>query len=204
MSNLNDIIGLLGCLLFVIALPLTFIRQPRFSRRAVIITILIAISIAIAPINNLLVMAYVRGVISDLSITSIILLGYFIASVYSGKEYISVTNKQALATMVLIAAALLYPFALGLGSWDSYAAGYGSIWLYSLLSIVALLLFIMQRLFLTWILLAGILAYLFSLLASQNLWDYLIDPILVIATVFYALKTGIRRSPHQRAHSDQA
>lgn len=203
MTNLNDYIGLLGCLLLMIALPLTVVRQPRFSRLVVMVTMLIMISLAIIPINDLIILAYVRGVTSDLSITSIILLSYFIAGAYSGESYISMTDKQTLQFVILITAILLYPFALGLGPWDSYATGYGSTWLYGLLLIVTFWLYIQQRLFIVGVILAGTMAYLFSLLASQNLWDYLIDPILVTTVlVQVAAKVFSAISRNQRTDSN--
>lgn len=203
MNILNNYIGLLGCLLLLVALPLIIVRRPRYSRRTITVTIVAMLVITVTSVNGLIIPAYIRGVVSDLSITSIILLTYFIATAYTGKAYISATDKKLLALMVLVSAAVIYPFGLGMGPWDGYATGFASPWLYGWLLIVTLWLYLQRRLFIVGMILAGTTAYLFSLLASQNLWDYLIDPILVIMTMFQAAKTGIRQQLHQRRHPNR-
>jgi len=192
MSFVNNYIGLLGCLLLMVAAPLLAFRQPRFSRRMIAMVIVVMMIIAVTPVNGLAIVAYIRGVTADLSMTSIILLAYFIAAAYTGKPYISTADKRRMGFMVLVCAIVVYPFGLGISPWDSYAAGYGDPWLYGLLFAATFWLYIKQRLFIISIILTGIIAYLFSLLVSQNLWDYLIDPWLVMAVLVQRINNAFR------------
>jgi len=196
MNILNNYIGLFGCLLLLIATPLVFFRQPRHSRRLVSIIIVVMMIVAAIPVYDLPVVAYIRAVVTDLSITSMLLLTFFIATAYTGKQYICNQDKNQLSILILLAALLVYPFGLGLGMWDSYALGFGNIWLYSALLIISFYFFMRQRMLLMYIILAGCAAYLFSLLASQNLWDYLIDPLLVIYTVTTVIKQRLHSHNH--------
>ena len=199
MNTINNGIGLFGCLLLITALPLMLIRRPRFSRRMVFFVIAMMIFVAVIPVNGLIVIAYLRGVVSDLSITSMILLACFIATAYSGRPYIQDRDMGQLGALVILSALIVYPFGLGLGPWDSYALGYGNLWLYSALLIIVLYCYIRLHLLLMTILLAGCIAYLLSLLASQNLWDYLIDPLLVFYTAGWLLFQTIKKKRKQEA-----
>ncbi len=81
----------------------------------------------------------------------------------------------------LIAGAALYPMALGLTRWDPYAAGWGSSWLFVLIFSLTVVLLLLKNRFAI-VLIAVILAYNLRLLESTNLWDYLVDPFLVVVS----------------------
>ena len=89
---------------------------------------------------------------------------------------------QTCRVFSILAGAALYPMALGAGAFDPYPAGWHFSWLFViLLSVTLVLLFLKNRF--SVILLATILAYDLHLLESSNLWDYLVDPILVLVAV---------------------
>lgn len=97
---------------------------------------------------------------------------------------IKLLNDRAILTcwiFSLIAGAALYPMALGLTRWDPYTAGWGFSWLFLLLFSLTLVLLVMKNRFAV-VLVAAISAYNLGLLESTNLWDYLIDPFLVLAS----------------------
>ena len=135
MSYLHNYLGLFGCMLLLVALPLPIIRQPRLGRKAVTIVMFAMIALAATPINDLSVVGYIRAGAGDLSITSIIMLCLFIASAYAGKPYMDSTDKQWLARAIVLCACIVYPLGLGLTLVDTYAMGYGSILLFILLLI---------------------------------------------------------------------
>ena len=89
---------------------------------------------------------------------------------------------QTCRVFSLLAGAALYPMALGAGAFDPYPAGWHFSWLFVILLGVTLVLFFLKNRF-SVVLLATILAYDLHLLESGNLWDYLVDPILVLATI---------------------
>lgn len=82
----------------------------------------------------------------------------------------------------LLAGVILYPMALGAGSFDPYCAGWHFSWLFVILLCVTLSLLFFRNRF-SVVLLATILAYDLHLLESSNLWDYLVDPILVLVAI---------------------
>ncbi len=175
MNALNHYAGLFGCLLLLIALPLVHVRCPRFDRRVVSITIFAMLSFAVLPINSLPVIAYVRGVTADLSITSVFLLSIFIAGAYTGNRYFALPEKHRLHRILMLAGLILYPMALGLSPWDSYGMGYGGVGFALILPVLFVGLIIRRSWMVLLVLSCSILAYLAGLLESTNLWDYLID-----------------------------
>lgn len=95
---------------------------------------------------------------------------------------IRLLDGKALLTCWLfsvIAGVMLYPMALGLGRWDPYQAGWGVSWLFVVVYSATVVFLIMKDRF-AMVMIAAIFAYNLHLLESTNLWDYLIDPFLVI------------------------
>jgi len=201
MSYLHDYMGMLGCLLFLIALPLTVLKQPRYNRKTITIAIFMMMGLAVLPINGLSLLAYVRAVLADLSITSMILLCLMIASSYSGQRYVRTRSYHQLQNHILLAALILYPLGLGLTPYDTYAAGYGSLALLGLLVVVAGHLLWQRTYFVLGLLLIAISAYLLGILQSNNLWDYMLDPWLVIVVISSRGKWLVRKiAGHTASH----
>ena len=198
MNYLHNYVGLLGCLLFMVALPLSVFKQPRFSRKTITIVIFSMLGLAILPINELILLAYIRAVLADLSITSMIMLSILIASSYSGQRYIKSHDQHLLGNSLLIGALILYPLGLGLTPYDTYASGYGSLIFFTGLLVFAAYLLWKKAFFVLGLLLLAVITYLLNVLPSDNLWDYLLDPWIVIATI---TRRGysLARVSHQRA-----
>jgi len=95
---------------------------------------------------------------------------------------LDVNAIQTAQVFSIFAGAALYPMALGAGAFDPYPAGWHFSWLFViLLGVTFGLLFLKNRF--SVVLLATILAYDLHLLESSNLWDYLVDPILVLVAI---------------------
>ncbi len=102
-------------------------------------------------------------------------------------------DKTPLFAVVLVAGVFLYPTALGWGDWDAYRLGWGSYGM--LLGLLALVFaFCYQGLRLLPLLVAlALLGWVAGIMESGNLWDYLIDPWLVIfAFVEYPVKKFLK------------
>ena len=193
MTYLHHYIGLLGCLLVLIALPLSGLKQPNFSRKTITIAIFIVLGLVVLPINGLTLLVYVRAGLADLSITSMLLLCTLIATSYSGQSYLRAEENHRLGTSVLVGALLLYPLGLGLTPLDSYAAGFGEYWLLGLLLAFAGYLLWRKAYFVLSLLLIAIGAYLLNALQSNNLWDYLLDPWIVLLTLVRKIRDMVAR-----------
>ena len=117
--------------------------------------------------------AYVRGVIGDLSVVTMLLLW---TSLLPGRKPAPLAFKLAIACIAIV----FYPLALGFGMIDPYAWGYGST-----LFLMAVLLFarvcgLANWSKGVWMIAIAILAWAAHWHESANLWDYLLDPFLAI------------------------
>ncbi len=126
-----------------------------------------------------------RWLISLFPNPSIPLTGLLFSWVLKRSFQVVSLDTRALRTCFLfsiMAGVALYPMALGVGPFDPYSAGWHFSWLFvSLLAITLGMIFMKNRFSI--VLLSTILAYDFHLLESGNLWDYLIDPILVLISI---------------------
>jgi hypothetical protein len=137
------------------------------------------------------VVAYVRGITADLSITLIALAGWHICHLALSFRAVPKREEMVVMTVVAVAALFLYPMALGWGDWDAYRPGWGS-WGMLLVLLALCLVSLAKGLRVLPALLAlALLAWSFGLMESGNLWDYLLDPWLstfalgyVVAKVF--------------------
>ena len=79
---------------------------------------------------------------------------------------------------------------------NPYLAGWGFSWLFVVMCGVTILLLIMKNRFAV-VLMAAILADNLHLLESTNLWDYLVDPFMVLGSCI-ALSRGLLRKLSKR------
>jgi len=192
MSYLHHYLGLLGCMLFMIAVPLTIIRQPRYSRKLVTVAIFGSMALAIMPVYDLVLAAYVRAGLGNLSITSMVMLCFMIASAYTGQQYLAAERKHQLYQCVIVGALIVYPTGLGLSLYDGYALGYSS-WLLLLLLAACTGIYLWRQVFLIpALILAAVSAYLLNAMESDNLWDYLLDPWITLVACWH-LVTQVTR-----------
>jgi hypothetical protein len=131
--------------------------------------------------------AYFRGISSDLSITLVVLAGLGLVRRLRGLRTIDPQERIALNAAVAAAALFLYPLSLGWGDWDPYRAGWGAPGMLLALLAVTVFCWIKGLRLLPMIVAAALLAWTFDLLESTNLWDYLMDPWLAIAAIFQCL-----------------
>ena len=127
MISANAIPGLLGCGLLGLAAIATAIRLRRLPLRARYAVMLAAALALFVPIGDLSIAAYVRGVTGDLSAATLVLAGAACLAQLTGRTVIGQRDRRALGWLWVLAAAFLYPFALGWTPFDPYSLGYGSI-----------------------------------------------------------------------------
>jgi hypothetical protein len=144
------------------------------------------------PINEAPVFYYLRSFyIGDLSITStLIFCAYIIQSRGKTVLYQPVEQKQ-LTLLVVLGGLLLYPLALGLGQLDPYRLGYQPQIMLSILFFVGLYFWYKKSYFIVFVLTSVVLCFNLRLLESNNLWDYLLDPLLLVVFLAIGLTSGL-------------
>jgi hypothetical protein len=135
--------------------------------------------------------AYVRGVIGDLSIVTMLLLW---TSLLSGSKPDPFVLKFAIACIAIV----FYPMALGLGMIDPYAWGYGSTAFFIAVLLFAVVCGLANWSKGVWMIAIAIIAWAAHWHESANLWDYLLDPFLAIWALMALIGTLFRR------HRDKA
>jgi hypothetical protein len=187
----SDAFGLFGCGVLGLAAIATLIhwwRVPLRTRYALMLAAAFALFI---PFGDLPAAAYLRGVTGDVSVTTLILAGAACIARLTGKALIERRDRQVLKQLLALAAAFLYPLALGWTQFDPYALGYGSVGFVTALLVVTLAAWRAKLYAIVFIVIAAALAYLAGAYESRNLWDYLIDP-LVCAYALARLLGGLR------------
>ena len=139
------------------------------------------------------VLAYIRGISSDLSITFVALACASLLMQWRGMPAPTVRERSAVFYAVAAAAVFLYPLALGWGDWDAYRPGWGSPGMLLALLVLAVVCMARGLRLLPALIALALLAWTAGLLESGNLWDYLIDPWLAAGAIFYCAKTAAVR-----------
>ena len=192
MISANAIAGLLGCGLASLAAVATAIRLRRLTVRARYAVMLFAALALFVPIGDLPIAAYVRGVTGDLSAAALVLAGAALITQVTGRALIGHRDKQALSWLLALAAAFLYPFALGWTRFDPYALGFGSAGFIAALLLITLACWWARLYLVVLVVVVAALGFLGGAYESRNLWDTLIDPL----ASFYALAWLLVRLPN--------
>lgn len=125
---------------------------------------------------------YVRVLTGDLSITSLVMFSMILAGDLLGMTEKIYRRKQLLeiAMVILGAAALLYPTALGLTYFDLYRFGYYPIVLGPVLFVIFAGCACYGRTVAASLVALCFVCFSLGFLESDNLWDYLLDPVITI------------------------
>ena len=191
-------IGIFSATLLWIALCVKLTRRW-LPPKALWGLVVVALGLSVLPFNGLLIGSYIFSLTSWLSIPTVLLLLAMLVFSCSGADSLGVrkyweSSSQwlPLSLFFVIGGALLYPMAGGLGMFDPYRLGYAGApfsWFLPFYLLAWSVVCIMRRWFLLLLLiLAAVLAYYFKLLPSHNLWDYVIDPLLVIYSLVVSVK----------------
>lgn len=166
---------------------------------AIPIVIVAALIIALIPLNGLLVGSYIFSLAGYLSIPSMLLLIIFLLLSCTsnrcqllGEYWNSSEQWLSIYSFFLISGLLLYPLAAGLTLFDPYRLGFaGSPASYALplyLFAWAVICVLRAWYLLLFLLVSAVLAYYLKILPSLNLWDYMMDVLLVIYSLFMLMK----------------
>jgi 4-amino-4-deoxy-L-arabinose transferase-like glycosyltransferase len=183
-TSIPQLIGLAGAALGLAAVAIAFAvrlaarcRTAPLSRWWCGLVGLAAVVVACVRVRGIPLGGYLRGILGDLSVTSMLLLG---ASVLGacGRSLLDPKARTALYGWAVAAGLVLYPMTLGLTRWDPYALGFQPRVLVLMVAVIVIGLWCWRRRGAALVLTAGVAAFDLSILESRNLWDYLLDPWL--------------------------
>ena len=186
--NYNDFNGLVGIVLLILAISIKLLRierLPVYGRW--LASIAVALIVAV-PIFKFSAAVYIRGLVGDLSLTSLVLLILSIGKNLTGVDLCLHRQCTAVYALAVAVGLFFYPMSLGWGNFDPYSLGYGSIQFLACLLIVCGIAWFRNYLLINLCLVVAVGAYSFEWYASNNLWDYLIDPLLVVYGIFSGKK----------------
>lgn len=186
---LTGLTMVLLCLAFAtVLLPLN--RLPLTVRLLVIIGIALMV---LLPLSGHPGWYYVRSIFGDCSITALFFYAALMLQQNFSWQLYQENELVLLRRLVLAAAILLYPFALGLTQYDSYSLGFTSPWLLAVLLVLTLFCWYKKYYFLAVALTAGVAAWSLQLLESLNLWDYMIDPAFLLIMILTWLRPSVKK-----------
>ena len=194
LPQLTDFVAMLGINLVLCAGILRFLNWRLLSSvwtngltAACFIILWFPVGAAQLPI-----IAYIRGVSSDLSITLVVLAAMDLIHRVWGTPALADRERFAVRVAVAVAALFLYPLALGWGDWDAYRSGWAPVGMWVVLLAVSLLCWVKSLQLLPALVGLALLAWTAGILESSNLWDYLIDPWLATFALLSVLFKSAR------------
>lgn len=185
---MTDTFAMLGISLVLCAGLLTLLSAWRWGKFLAVLAVL-GYALLWIPLGaaQIPVVAYVRGITSDLSITLVVLAVWQIGRLALGWRGIAKHEHIVVMAVVAVAALFLYPLALGWGNWDAYRPGWGSWGVLLGLLLLCTLCWLKGLQVLPALVAMAMLAWSFGLMESTNLWDYLLDPWLSMYALAYVV-----------------
>ena len=172
---------------------LVFLIFARLARNAMQRGTLLAgcLLLSLLPVQGISLALQLRTYIGDLSVASLVLLGWATLSRF---DLPPASARDRLASLALFAglAVLLYPAALGLSYADPYQLGFEPRPMLLVLGVLCTVLIIQRSWLGALALVLATLAFALRLGASENYWDYLIDPYLALYSLGALLSAAVR------------
>jgi hypothetical protein len=178
MPVLTDLTGLAGVATATAAALLGLPWIARLRRAHPLPILLAALVAALVPLGELPAAGYLRGIVGDLSITTVLLLLRSLLRPVFGWAEIDARSRLALQILVATCGLVLYPLALGLGPFSFYPLGYANPWFLGGLLTLAVVAGLLRLTLVTWCLALAVLVWAIGGYESRNLWDYLVDPLV--------------------------
>jgi hypothetical protein len=205
MINFTDMTGLASSAVAITAMAVRLPGVVRLQRTYFGMLACVIVIVVLIPFGGLPLAACMRGWIGDLSIPSLVLLllsilrpvcacppgGELHTPSPGGVGNRGDRSKYASLAMIAIAALGLYPMALGIGYFDPYRLGYGNSWFICGLLLIALAACFRQLPVVALTIALAVLAWGVGWYESNNLWDYLLDPLLAIYAISALARAGI-------------
>lgn len=184
MSMLHNALPYLGQVLLVAVLATVlfgkFVKDAR--QRMAVVAVLTVLGMLL-PVSGLTFAQWLRSVVGDLSVLTFILFLDILAQRLSDHRLLDSATRNRLLSGVVVVGVVFYPLALGVSKFDPYRLGYDPVLMTAILCLVSVFAWMKAYRGLAIILPLPLIAFNLQLLESTNLWDYLLDPIVMIYAV---------------------
>lgn len=189
---LTDVAGLFGHASAIAACLLLVPAVRRLSTRHLSWLLAMVFLLALLPLNDLPLAGYTRGMVGDLSIPTLVLIGLAVLRPYG----IAASEKSRAQLLLVIAAVTLifYPMTLGISLYDPYRLGYGDTGFFIAVLLIALWAWWRQSNLIVLCIALATLEWSLGIYESSNVWDYLLDPLLASYALFAVLQQGYKRT----------
>jgi len=191
--RLADLGGVAGATLAVVALAQAAGRRRGLGRTGLLAAGALGLLVALLPVDGLPLAGWLRGVIGDLSVTTLLLLGRFVLRPALQWGPLDGRTRVTIQALLVGAGLVLYPLTLGFSPWDPYRLGYGSPFLLAVLFVTALVALLSGRPFVAAALSLGVLCWSLGMSESRNLWDALMDPLVFVWAALGLVQHGRQR-----------
>ena len=145
------------------------------------------VALSFIPVNELPLAAYVRSFTDDLAISTLVLLAWVALSRLGVVQPLARPHRVQLLLLFGVLAVVLYPATMGLTYVDPYRWGFNPRPMIVWVAALTLLMLALRNTLVVWMLAVGTLAFALRLKASENYWDYLVDPLLATYCVIAGL-----------------
>lgn len=153
----------------------------RLSRGYRLATLLALLLVALIPLSTGLTLAgLLRGITDDLALTSLIWLAAASLCKLGHLQQLSPGMKWPMWLCFAVLGLVLYPAALGIGMTDTYRWGYSPRTLLIAIAVAALALLWLRNGLGVAMLTLATLGFVLGLKPSDNYWDYIVDPFIVL------------------------
>jgi hypothetical protein len=183
-----------GLLIAVLAMVVfgRFVKDTR--KRLLVVAVMVVLGLFL-PVSGLSLAQWLRSVVGDLSILTMLLFLNILAQRLFNRNLLASATQNNLLLGVILVGMVFYPLALGVSEFDPYRLGYSPVLMTVILSLASSIAWMRAKQGLAIILLSPLIAFNLHLLESANLWDYLLDPVLLIyAVVQSALNIKLLRA----------
>ena len=191
MPNITDLTGLAGAACATAAAVLLLPGIGKLTRLRLALLQGAVFALMLIPFGAMPFAAYLRGMTGDLSITTLVLLCCAMLRPWCGA--VQARHRLALLCLIAFVSIVFYPMALGVGAYDPYQLGYGNLQFIAALLLLALAAWFQRFSLVTLCIALATIAWAVGWYESDNLWDYLLDPFVVIYTLaaimIYCVKT---------------
>ena len=183
-------VGMQSCLSFAL---LVFLLLPsaRLSPRYRGLLLVGALLVGLVPLPGGLPLAgYLRGLTDELSITAMLWLLAATALRLGWTHGSSAAAAWQLWSIFAVLGVVLYPASMGVGMLDTYSWGYSPRSLILLIGALTLALLLLGNWLGVLMLTLATLAFSLDIKASDNYWDYLIDPFVALYAIAMLLASA--------------